>query len=308
MPLYKLFTWPLAAVVGLFVLTSQIAACDSATCSCSKRATQCRRQGNWWVATSTNFQVCSLKSIEEAESVARRCEEVRDALGEAWQLYADDKPWRPVCQVILHSSSRSYVAVVGRGSEATVGSSLVKPRTGVITSRRIDLRTDIANYLEAALPHEMCHVLVADRFRDYPAPLWYDEGLALLLDPIEKLRLHERDLRQGLQHNKVFRTADLFVAEHYPAADRTGVFYGQCASLTQFLLGEDQPARLHEFAALAPKVGVNVALRSTYGIAGATELEWQWTRHRHSLTKTPPASLLPTFTTGGHLGFAGLEN
>lgn len=308
MPLCKLLIWSLAAVVGLLVLPYPIAACDSATCSCSKRAAHCRRQGNWWIATSTNFQVCSLNSNAEAESVARHCEEVRASLDEKWQLSADDKPWRPVCQIILHPNPRSYVAAVGRGSEATAGSSLVKPRTGAVTSRRIDLRMDIVNYLEAALPHEMCHVLVADRFRDHPAPLWYDEGLALLLDPPEKLRLHERDLRQGLHRERVFPIADMFVADRYPAADRMGVFYGQCASLTHFLLCEDEAARLHEFAALAPKVGVNLALQETYGIAGLPELERKWVRHHHSFIKTPPASPLPTYVTGEHFGYAGLEN
>jgi hypothetical protein len=296
MPFHHAVARPLLATVAL-LLSSAACACDSTTCSCSKVVIQCSRQGSWWVAISKNFQVCSLRSISDATLAAERCEEVRASLLSAWQLSADDVPWCPKCQVILYPNARSYFAAVGRESEVTVGSSLVKPRTGAITSRRIDLRSDVPRYLDAALPHEMCHLLIADQFRERPAPLWYDEGLALLVDPPEKLQLHERDLRNGLRLRTAFRISEVLSAERYPEADRMGVFYGQCAALTQLLLDEGEPARIHIFASQISAVGVNTALQDTYDIAGMPELERMWARRDHSLSAQAMASLLRTHTS-----------
>ena len=273
---------------------SSVADAGDTTRTCSKAVIQCSRQGSWWVAVSTNFQVCSQRSSDEAKLAAERCEEVRASLFSAWQFSTEGAIWRPKCQVILYPNAGSYVSAVGRGSEVTVGSSLVTPRTGTVTSRRIDLRSDVPRYLDAALPHEMCHLLVADQFRDHPAPLWYDEGLALLVDPTEKLRLHERDLRDGLRLGTAFRISEMLSAERYPEPHRMGVFYGQCAALTQLLLNEGQPSRIHEFASQISAVGVNLALRASYGIGGVPELEQKWAIHDYSLSRHPVASPLPT--------------
>jgi hypothetical protein len=301
MPVHS-FVRPLLAA-ALMPLALAASACDSTNCSCSDVVIQCRRAGSWWVAVSTNFQVCSLRSSDDAKLAAERCEKVRASLLSAWQFSKEGALWRPRCHVILYPDARSYVAAVGRGSEVTVGSSLVKPRTGTITSRRIDLRSDVPRYLDAALPHEMCHLLVADQFRDHPAPLWYDEGLALLVDPPEKLRLHERDLRNGLRLGTAFRISEMLSAERYPEPHRMGVFYGQCAALTQLLLNERQPSRIHEFASQISAVGVNPALQASYGIGGVAELERRWARHDYSLSSQPVASRLPTYVYGEQVVF-----
>ena len=286
--------------------SSVLHAGDATDSHSEKPSLRCYRQGSWWIAVSENFHVCSQRSLEEAKFAALRCEEMRMAVNGAWKLSTNTASWRPRCQVLLYPSARSYVAAVGAGSEATVGSSLVKPRTGPIFSRRIDLRADVPDYLEAALPHELCHLLVADRFRDRPAPLWYDEGLALLADQPEKLKLHERDLREGLRRGSAFRLAELMATEAYPASNRMGVFYGQCAALTQQLLELGTPEQLHEFVSIIPSVGANYALRSTYDIGGLTELERTWAKTDRLFSLQSVASLLPTRTSGEQFGFASV--
>jgi hypothetical protein len=144
----------------------------------------------------------------------------------------------------MHGTTHDYVRAVGPGSEGTVGSSLVKPTVGVVRTRRIDLRTDVADYLTAALPHEMCHVVLADYFREGPPPLWFDEGVALQYDPPSKQRLHERDLRVGMRRANVFPLSELLALEKYPPADRCGAFYGQSVSLVRLLLTRGSPMQL----------------------------------------------------------------
>lgn len=158
----------------------------------------------------------------------------------------------------------------------TLGSSLVRPETGIVKSRRIDLRTDVPNYLQEVLAHELTHVLIADHFRDGPPPLWYDEGLALLADSQSKLSLHQRDLRNGLNQGLAFSLNALLTAQTYPTPDKVGVFYGQCASVAHFLCQMGPPSKIHDFARRCQQIGVNLSLHETYGINGVTQLEAIW--------------------------------
>ena len=297
---------PQIAVYALLPITLAAGQCFSTVGTCSELEVECRRQGSWSVATSRNFHVCSLRGMDDAACAARRCEELRALLNRAWQFPTDHAPWLPKCHVVLHADARSYVATVGRGSEGTNGSSLVKPSTGTITKRRIDLCTAVPGYLDEVLPHEMCHMLLADHFRERPAPLWYDEGMAILVDRPGKLKLHERDLRDGMNRGSAFRLSELMATETYPASNRMGVFYGQCAALTQHMLRLGTPAQLHEFVSIIPSVGVNDALRSTYGIAGVTELERRWADSDRPVSLRSVASLLPTQSLGKHFGVASV--
>ncbi|MCC6493176.1 MAG: hypothetical protein IT424_09150 [Pirellulales bacterium] len=252
-----------------------------------------RKVGGWWIADSDNFQVCSYREAEQAEAAAVACERHRRRLAEALGLGSATAAWAPKCQAILHPTVQSYVAAAGRGAEATVGSSLVQPARGRITARRIDLRIDVKDYLDAALPHEICHLLIADHYRDEPPPLWYDEGLALLADPAEKLARHERDLRDGVRRGISFSAREILAAQRYPPAERMGVFYGQCASLTRFLLRQEAPAKLHQLVRRSREIGPNAALQAIYGVAGVGELERQWSAfQRASSEEMLSASLL----------------
>lgn len=294
-----------AALILLLTCSVNAVACESATCICESSPIRCLRQGGWSVAISPNFHVCSLQGTAEAQAAAERCEEVRASLTRTWQ-FSEQGPWSPKCQVVLYPSASSYVAAIGPGSETSFGSSLVRPATGTITSRRIDLRTDLPDYLVAALPHEMCHLLIADRFRNRPAPLWYDEGLALLMDKPEKLKLHERDLREGLRKGTAFRLSEIFAAESYPEAHRVPVFYGQCAALTRLLLTEGEPRKIHAFAERLTSLGANAALLATYDIPNFDKLERKWLRGLSS-PPTSVASHLLTQDSGERFKFASVS-
>jgi hypothetical protein len=193
----------------------------------------------------------------------------------------DDTParWNPKCQIILHLSRRSYKQAVGRGGERTVGSSSVKSNNGRIVARRIDLLEADTEFLKAALPHELTHVVVNDRFLTNPLPRWADEGIAILADPQAKQRRHQNDLQVAVLDGTAFHAASLLALEDYPPPDRFGAFYGQSASLTEYLVERESPAHFLAFMTCARRDGYDSALRRYYEIDGIGELNRQWRQH-----------------------------
>jgi hypothetical protein len=229
------------------------------------------RSGRWFIAASPSFQVCSLASAAEAERVARHCEQVRTALIEAWNGAA--AAWSPRCQVVLYDSRDHYLRNVGAGAADTLGSSLVQPSVGPVARRRIDLRADVDNVLAAALPHELCHVVLADRFRAGPPPLWFDEGVALLYDPPEKRALHDRDWRRAVERGGAVPWTEFLAAAAYPQPREWPAFYGQSAALVRALLDLGTPGQLASFAEHIGERGPHDALRDAYALDAPAKLD-----------------------------------
>ena len=236
----------------------------------------------WHIAESRNFRVL-VYSVEPADArVCDRCEALRGQLIEKWlgadsRAQAEASSWSPKCDIILHTSSASYVKAVGPGGAATVASSLVDQDHGKINLRRIDVRGMDPDWQSAALPHEMTHVVLADRFAGQRLPRWADEGVAILADPDTKVQGHLRDLEQAVATRNAFRVVELFALEDYPPANRWAAFYGQSASLTQFLVSRsDSSEKFVDFVELAMHRGYDAALRDVYQIHDAAELERAW--------------------------------
>jgi hypothetical protein len=266
-----------------------LAQCDTGYCDTAAAgpATHASWRGQWYVLETENFQVCCEKSGASAKELAERAESLRGALISKWLGNATPEMWRPRCQIFLYANKRSYVAAVGPGSEHTAGSSLVNADRQQITRRRIDLVGDQTEFLSAALPHELTHVILRDRFPAAPPPRWADEGMATLADTLAKQGRHHKDLLDALASGTTFRAGNLLAMEDYPRADRFGAFYGECVSLTEFLVDRSTPQQFVEFVARANRDGYDAALETCYGIHGARELDREW---RQSLNPVQLAS------------------
>ena len=254
------------------------AQCTSETCDCSKAA-QARHsgwRGTWYVLETDNVQVFCEKADTPARDLADRAETLRDSLESKWLGDVSKQAWNPCCQIFLYANKQSYVAAVGPGSEHTVGSSLVKVDKGQITSRRIDLLGDQTEFLTAALPHELTHVILRDRFTSTPPPRWADEGMATLADTQAKQSRHHQDLKIAIANGALFRAANLLAMDDYPSSDRYGTFYGESVSLTEFLVNRASPQKFVEFIEQANSEGYDAALEKCYGISGAVALDHEW--------------------------------
>lgn len=143
-----------------------------------------------------------------------------------------------------------------------------------IALRQIDVRGDVAEFLTAALPHELCHVLLAERLLE--PPLWFDEGLALQFDSSEKQQLHDRDLRRSLACGQTLSLETLLTLRQYHAAEDWPAFYGESASVVRCLLQLGSPEKLLQFAERQQSHGADAALRELYGLRDVAHLAEVW--------------------------------
>ena len=82
-----------------------------------------------------------------------------------------------------------------------------------VTTRKVLLRADHPQLVEAILPHEVTHVVVADLFTAQQIPRWADEGIAVLAEPESEQNLRAADLRESLSSRPGFRLAQLMSIE-----------------------------------------------------------------------------------------------
>ncbi len=258
-------------------------------CSCPCCTENCSRCGPWFVVETDNFQACCQDSQSTAKQLAKNAEALRLKLQAKWLGDEAPAPWIPKCQIVLHPNLASYVAACGRGSEHTVGSSLVKVSEGRIGSRQIDLVGDRADFLTAALPHELTHVVLKDRFSTMTVPRWADEGMAILADSDAKQGRHLRDLADGVASNNLFDTAALVGLENYPGASHIGVFYGQSVSLVKYLVDEKGPRQFVDFIARTSTQGYDAALQECYGLHDVGQLDRRWRQSLFAAGKSEPS-------------------
>jgi len=258
-------------------------------CECSNAAAveRCFRAGPSFVIETANFQVSSDESEVRAKSLARHAEALRRELATKWLGEELVAPWASKCRIVLHSKRASYAAAVGRGGERTVGSSLVQSDRGQVIGRRIDLLGGNENFLTAALPHELTHVVLAERFANQPLPRWADEGIAIFEDSTEKRARHREVVEESWRRGTIPHLSQLMGTDMYPPTDRWGEFYGQSGSLTQFLVEKGSPAALVTFLERAAVIGYDDALRDCYGIDSVAALDAQWRQQLMAVAGRP---------------------
>jgi len=238
-----------------------------------------RRSGSWIVEETANFSICRPASYKIKPGIAASFEALRKELCRTWQPATESSTWQPKCHIVVHPSLDGYLKEVGPGGRQTVGSSLVDFDKGAITRRRIDIRGDKSDWFTEAVAHEMTHIVLADRFIQVPIPHWADEGMAILADTAAKRQRHSKDMTDAMASGRSFRVAELLTLDGYPQPARMGAFYGQSASLVEFLVTLGTKEQLVDFVDHATVHGYDAALRKTYQIASVGDLEKRWRGH-----------------------------
>lgn len=251
---------------------------------------QCRANGAWQVAETPNFTLWVQASETEARGLAQYCEAMRGELVQRWGP-ADAGMWMPRCLVVVHSHADAYAKALGLPQAASVGCTSVQQDGERVVLRRIDLRRDAADWRSNALPHELTHVVLADRVRLERVPRWLDEGLAMTS---EASALHQRRqgvLQKALADGRLLDVPSVLRGTVPRAETARDVFYSQSHALVHFLLERDGSDTLMGFIAAGQRDGYEQALLDLYGFTSVSELEATW---RDSLAgaRDIPASLL----------------
>ena len=247
------------------------------------------RAGAWQVLELENYRVFH-DDPALADRVARRAEQSRDALARFWTGNEPGASWTPRCDVYLYPDAATYARITGQ-PEDSPGFSTMGLSDGKVVARRINLRADAPELVEAVVPHEVAHVVLADAFPTRQVPRWADEGIAVLAEPSASQADRQSDLREPLASGRVFKSATLMTAP-MPDGRYWDLYMAQSASLTRYLVGLDTPGRFLSFLRDAERIGPEAALQRSYGFESFDDLHTRWASDaRRALNPAPDAAI-----------------
>ena len=240
-----------------------------------------RVDGAWTVVESSNFRCRCQLPESDARRLAECCETWRTRLRKTWITHADAAHWQPKCDVCVHPGKSAYNTALNRPGDTSVGSTMMNFDQGRAVLRRIDLRADASDWSNAALPHELTHVVLGERFGGHALPRWADEGIAMLSESLEKHRERLGNLRDVLARRQSLGIGDLVRIDRLPASHQRDAFYGQSVALTSLLIRQSTPAQFADFIEDAQARGINPALKQHYNFDGLAALQQKWDQWTH---------------------------
>lgn len=249
-----------------------------------------RNAQGWQVTDTTHFRIYHNQPRDLVEQVARSAERTRVDMSRKW-FGNDGVDWQPKCELVLHASAADYSRQTGVPTSSPGHSRIESDRvTHRVVGRRLDLHVDNPGMLEAVLPHETTHVVLAGQFGPFPVPRWVDEGVAVLSEPAEKVEQHRRNLAKAARDGQLFAVKELLELDNYPQPQRVSAFYAQSVGLVDFLTQQQGPTVFTAFVRDALRSGWEGALRKHYQWSLA-DLQQQWDAHvqtdMHRVTAGP---------------------
>lgn len=234
-----------------------------------------RNKEGWNVTETEHFRIFHHQGAEFAEKVAQIAERTRLAMYRKW-FGNGGVDWTPKCELVLHQTGADYQKMTGVPATSPGHSRIESDPTGKrVVSRRMDLRIDHPGFMEAVLPHETTHVVLAGMFGSQVVPRWADEGIAVLTEPDEKVQQHRRNLQRSASAGELFALKELMELSDYPTPRRIGAFYAESVAVCDFLARQKGPTVLTQFIRDGVAEGYEASLRRHYGVDFAT-LETQW--------------------------------
>jgi len=229
----------------------------------------------WEVAETASFRIYHQQGRILAEKVAQTVERTRTAMYQKWFGRAE-AAWNPKCDLYLHATAQDYSRLTGQQSGSPGHASIESEKgTGRIVARRLDMHCDHPNMLDAILPHETTHVVIAELFGGSKVR-WADEGMAVLTEPADKVDMHRRNLARGYQDGQLLSVRELMQLSDYPSARQIGAFYAQSVSLVDYLSRQRGPVVFGQFIRDSLREGYEPALRRHYGYSDFADLQARW--------------------------------
>jgi tetratricopeptide (TPR) repeat protein len=242
----------------------------------------------WQVTETPHYRIFHRQNNEYAERVAEVAESTRTTMYRKW-FGSEGVDWEPVCELILHPNAAAYTQMTGVPSNSPGHSRIESDPSGRVTARRMDLRLDINGVVEAILPHEATHVVLAGMFDAFHVPRWADEGIAVLSEPDAKIDQHRRNLLKNHKDGHLFGLKELMELKDYPHPRRIGAFYAQSVVLVEFLTQQRGAKVFTDFIKDGLRNGYETSLQRHYSMT-FTQLDQLWQEQVISKTERYGAS------------------
>ncbi len=226
-------------------------------------------------SSSKWFDIESFHGGPSAADILVLSEKLRAELCRVWGESLSLPVWEPRCKIRVHPTRTSYLQKVGSNGGQTSGSSLIQLNAGKIVCREIDLLLNEYGEL-TALPHELTHIVLADKFRGRQPPHWIDEGIAMLADTVAKQNLHSRDCHEAIVKGSALTVHQIVTLDNFSSPAQMPAFYGQSLSLVRMLAERASPEKIVEFANDSLDLGFETALKHHYSLDGVDDLEKSW--------------------------------
>jgi tetratricopeptide (TPR) repeat protein len=230
----------------------------------------------WQVVKTAHFYIFHQQDADFGERVAQIAETTRAAMFKKWFGH-DGVEWEPICELVMHPGAASYTQMTSVPGNSPGHSRIESDPSGRIIARRMDMRMDGPNILDAVLPHETTHVVLAGMFGNAPVPRWADEGIAVLTEPNEKVEQHRRNLHKHHKDGQLFGLKELMELKDYPQPRKISAFYAQSVALCEFLTAERDAKTLTDFVKDGVRNGYETALQRHYSLT-FPQLEERWTQ------------------------------
>jgi tetratricopeptide (TPR) repeat protein len=229
------------------------------------------------LAETSHFRVFHNQTADYAEKVVQIAEATRVQMSRRW-FGKDGDDWQPKCDIFLHANAAEYSERT-RQNPAFPGHSRIEldERNGRVVTREIHMRCDNPAMLDAVLPHETTHVVLAGNFGNKHVPRWVDEGVAVLTEPLEKVQQHKKNLAKSLQSRELIPLRDLVQLSNFPEAKQITVFYAQSVALVDYLTALKGPQVFTQFVREAMRDGYDGALKKHYGFQSFPEFQDRFT-------------------------------
>ena len=232
------------------------------------------QSGRWYVWRTENFRICTTDSQRNLRDLALHCEDLKTRLESIWFADASgERAWDPPCDVLVHANLKDYQRSLGAEVGDSVGVTTMQYDRGRVLTRRVDVRIDAEGWRVDALPHELTHVVIADRFGNRPLPPWLDEGIGILSESDSLRRQRVAAYEEARGRGTVYQTRELVTLRSFPHPDYRDAFYVQSAAMVRMLCERNGPEGFARFARRSLDSGLDRALRETYEIAGVGELQ-----------------------------------
>ncbi|WP_157605130.1 peptidase MA family metallohydrolase [Schlesneria paludicola] len=235
-----------------------------------------RVTGVWKVVESPNFCCRGQLADGDMRRLAECCEAWRSRLRTLWITGVRSDVWAPKCDVYVHPTQVDYNLALNRPGDVSVGSTMMNFDQGRVVFRRIDVRADANDWSNAALPHELTHVVLGERFGGRSIPRWADEGIAMLSESVEKHRVRLTNLQQLISRRQTLSLYELVSLQRIPGPQQRDAFYGQSVGLASWMIHRSTPARFADFVDECQSLGMEKALRQHYQIDGLAGLQRDW--------------------------------